>query len=68
MGRYIEDPQGMLEALGFAIAALGMGIGFAVVGLGEATGFLTDEGKDEAIKMIENILGKRPDDNAALIK
>ena len=68
MGRYIEDPEGMLEALGFAIAALGMGIGFAVVGLGEATGCLTDEGKDEAIKMIKNIFGQRPDDNVALIK
>ena len=68
MGRYIEDPEGMLEALGIAVMGIGMGLGFAIVGLGEVMGFLTDEGKDEAIKMIENILGKRPDDNVALIK
>lgn len=64
MGRYIEDPQGMLEAICMVLG----GLGIAALGLAEATGCLTEEGKDEAIKMIENILGKGPDDNVALVK
>ena len=68
MGRYIEDPEGMLEALGIAVMGIGMGLGFAIVGLGEVMGCLTEEGKDEAIKMIQNIFGQSPDDNVALIK
>lgn len=68
MGKYIEDPEGMLEALGVAVMGIGMGLGFAIVGLGEVMGCLTDEGKKEAIKVIENIFGQNPDDNAALVK
>lgn len=39
MGRYIEDPQGMLEAIGMVLG----GIGIAALGLAEATGCLTEE-------------------------
>jgi hypothetical protein len=64
MGKYIGDPEGILGALGIAA----IGIGAVLIGLGDALGCLTDEGKDEAIKMIENIFRQNPDDNAALLK
>lgn len=68
MGKYIGDPEGILEALGVAAIGIGMGLGFALIGIGDALGCLTDEGKNEAIKMIENIFRQNPDDNAALLK
>lgn len=66
MRKYIEDPEGILGALGVAVMGIGMGLGFAFIGLGDALGCLTDEGKNEAIKMIENIFGQSPDNNALL--
>lgn len=64
MGKYIGDPEGILEALGIAA----IGIGALLIGIGDILTCLTNEGKDEVIRMIENILRQNPDDNAALIK